>query len=207
MRARDIMTRSVITVFPDATVKYAAGLLASHGFTALPVVDHDDRLVGIVTEVDLIRDRFPTDTRNRRYTDGRTPRVEPGTRVADVMTPAVIAMGATADVTDLIRTMWHSRIRSMPITDGARVVGIVTRRDLVRVLGRADDAIEKDVRHALEHYCGLGRWTVDVRNGVVSLGDGYEDETERHIAVVLAEGVPGVVAAHVAPSTDAPSPR
>lgn len=69
----------------------------------------------------------------------------------------------------------------------------------MRILGRADEAIETDVRHALEHYCGVGRWTVDVRDGVVSLGDEYEDEAERHVVVVLAEGVPGVVAAHVVP--------
>lgn len=199
MRARDVMSKPVITVMPDATVKDAAGLLASNGFTALPVVNDDDRLIGIVTEADLIRDRFPRDTRNRRYTDDETPPVRPGMRVADVMTSPVVAMGATTDVADLITAMWDSKVRSMPIVDGSRVVGIVTRRDLVRILGRADGAIETDVRHALEHYCGVDRWTVDVRDGVVSLGDEYQDETERHVAVVLAEGVPGVVGAHVAP--------
>lgn len=119
-------------------------------------------------------------------------------RVADVMTSPVVAMGATTDVADLVTAMWDSKVRSMPIVDGSRMVGIVTRRDLVRMLGRADAAIEKDVRHALEHR-GVDRWTVDVRDGVVSLSDGYQDETERHAAVVLAEGVPGVVGAHVAP--------
>jgi CBS domain-containing protein len=198
MRARDVMTKSVITVKPDTMVKYAAGLLASHGFTALPVVNDDDRMIGIVTEADLIRDRFPADTRNRRHTENETPRIQPGMRVGDVMTSPAIAMGATTDVADLIRAMWDSKVRSMPIVDGSRVVGIVTRRDLVRTLGRADGVIEKDVRNALAHYCGVDRWTVDVRDGVVSLGDGYEDEAERHVAVVLAEAVPGVVAAHVA---------
>lgn len=85
----------------------------------------------------------------------------------------------------------------MPIVDGAAVVGIVTRRDLVAILSRADDAIANDVRHALAHYAGTGRWTVDVRDGVVSLGDEYDDEAERHVATVLAEGVPGVTSAHV----------
>lgn len=72
MRACDIMTKPVITVRPDTTVRDTAGLLASHGFTAVPVVDQDDRLVGIVTEADLLRDRFPRDARNRRHTDDET---------------------------------------------------------------------------------------------------------------------------------------
>lgn len=87
----------------------------------------------------------------------------------------------------------------MPIVDGSRVVGIVTRRDLLRIVGRADEVIERDVRHRLANYCGPDRWTVNVRDGVVSLGDEYDDETERHVAQVIAEGVPGVVAAHAAP--------
>jgi CBS-domain-containing membrane protein len=109
----------------------------------------------------------------------------------------VTAIGATADVVDLVRAMGDGHIRSMPIVDDSRVVGIVTRRDLVRIVGRADEAIEKEVRHKLANYCGPDRWTVGVREGVVSLGDEYEDETERHVARVIAEAVPGVVAAHV----------
>jgi CBS domain-containing protein len=65
MRARDIMTSPVITVRPAMTIKEAARLLATHGFTALPVVDDDERLIGIVTEADLVRDRI-------RWTHGRT---------------------------------------------------------------------------------------------------------------------------------------
>ncbi|HEX5115319.1 MAG TPA: CBS domain-containing protein [Pseudonocardiaceae bacterium] len=199
MRADDVMTTPAITVTPETTVKYAASLLASHGFTALPVVDDDDRLIAIVTEVDLVRDRFPWDTRNRWQIDDESPRVPPGQRVADVMTTPVTAMGATTDVADLVTAMGDSKVRSMPIVDGSRVVGIVTRQDLVRVIGRADEAIERDVRHALALYGGGDRWRVDVRDGVVSLGDEYDDETERHVAVVLAEAVPGVLAAQVTP--------
>jgi CBS domain-containing protein len=191
-----VMTTAVITVTPETTVKHAASLLASHGFTALPVVDDDDRLIGIVTEADLVRDRFPWDTRTRWQTDDQSPRFSPGQQVAEVMTIPVIAMGATTDVADLVTAMGDSKVRSMPIVDGSRVVGIVTRRDLVRVIARTDEAIERDVRHALAH-CGVDRWRVDVRDGVVSLGDEYEDETERHVAVVLAEAVPGVLAARV----------
>lgn len=202
MRARDVMTAPVVTVTPEATVRDTARLLVARGFTAIPVVDDDDRLIGIVTEADLVRDRFPRDVRYRRHTDQDSPPVPPGAAVGDVMTSRVTAVGATADVADLVKVMWDGRIRSMPIVDGSRVVGIVTRRDLVRIVGRADEAIEKDVRHKLANYCGPDRWTVGVADGVVSLGDEYEDETERHVARVITEAVPGVVAVHVTPVHD-----
>jgi CBS domain-containing protein len=196
MRARDVMTGPVVTATPDDTVKYAANLLASHGFTALPVVDHDERLIGIVTEADLVRDRFLRDPRYRRPDDSV---IEPGTKVADVMTTPVTGMAQNTDVVDLITAMLDDRIRSMPIVDGSRVVGIVTRRDLVRVIGRDDGLIASDVRHRLSNYAGPDRWTVQVHDGVVVLGDEYDDPTERHVAIVLAEAVPGVIAAHCDP--------
>ncbi|HEX5116894.1 MAG TPA: CBS domain-containing protein [Pseudonocardiaceae bacterium] len=198
MRARDVMSRPVVTVLSETTVKYAANLLASRGFTALPVVDGDDRLIGIVTEADLIRDRFPKDARYRRSDDEQSR--TPARTVGAVMTSPVTTMNTATDVADLITAMWDGRIRSMPIVDDSRVVGIVTRRDLVRIIGRDDNAIEADVRHRLANYCGPDRWVVAVEDGVVSLGDEYGDDTERRVAQVLAEAVPGVVAAHVTPS-------
>ncbi len=197
MRVQDIMTRQVVTVTPQTTVKYAASLLSSHGYTALPVVDDDDRLIGIVTEADLVRDRFPRDARSRRG-DDEDQAPPPGT-VGDVMTTPAIGMGARTDVADLVTAMWDGKIRSMPIVDGTRLAGIVTRRDLVRVIGRDDRSIATDVRHKLANYSGPDRWSVDVSDGVVELGDEYGDETERHIAIVLGESVPGVIAVHVVP--------
>jgi CBS domain-containing protein len=84
----------------------------------------------------------------------------------------------------------------MPIVDRARVIGVVTRRDLVRVVGRDDATIARDVRHRLEIYGGPNRWDVEVRRGVVTIGDRFGDETDRHVATALAEAVPGVVRAH-----------
>src|SRR3569833_3813234 len=97
MRARDLMTAPVITVHPWTSAKEAAERLSMHGFTALPVVDDDDRLVGIVTEADLIRGRIPADPRYthepRESTAGKT--------VGDLMTSPVTAMDTGADVADL----------------------------------------------------------------------------------------------------------
>jgi CBS domain-containing protein len=192
MRARDVMTSPVTTVTPGTTVKEAATLLAANGFTALPVLDDDNRLIGMVTEADLVRDRFPYDPRYRHlHPDPESVPAAPAT-VGAVMTTPAVGMGATADVADLVAAMWDDRVRSMPIVDGSRVVGIVTRRDLVRVLARDDKDIATDVRHRLANDRGPNRWTVAVHDGVVQLGDEYLNPTDRHVAVVLAEAVPGV---------------
>jgi CBS domain-containing protein len=196
MRARDVMTSPVITVRAGATVQEAAALLAERGFTALPVVDEEDRLVGIVTEADLVSDRFPRDPRSLVH-GGPPAEVPVRETVAEVMTTPVVAMGPGTDVADLTKVLLDSRRRAMPIVDGSRLIGIVTRRDLVRVVARDDATIARDVRHRLAVYGGPNRWTVEVHRGVVSIGDRYDDETDRHVATALAQAVPGVVRAHV----------
>ncbi|HKS48523.1 MAG TPA: CBS domain-containing protein [Amycolatopsis sp.] len=193
MRALDVMSVPVVTVEPDTPAKRAAELLSEHGFTALPVVD-DDRLVGIVTEADLIGDRIPADPRYRHEEQrGRCP----GGMVAEVMTSPVTGMAPGADLSALARALLGARIRAMPIVDRARVVGIVTRGDIVRVFARSDSEIASDVFRHLTMYGGADRWQVEVRDGVVRIVDAFDDETARHVATVLAEAVPGVVSAHV----------
>ncbi|MFD9891789.1 CBS domain-containing protein [Amycolatopsis sp. NPDC059027] len=197
MRARDVMTSPVITVGTATTAKEAAEILSSRGFTALPVVDDDDRLIGIVTEADLIRDRVPADPRHRRDAEYRARREDPGSTVGALMTSPATGMSPGTDVADLTRALVESGIRAMPVVDGARVIGIVTRGDIVRVLARDDHAILNDVRHHLEIYGGADRWTVEVADGVVRVVDAYDDETDRHVATLLAQAVPGVVDARV----------
>ncbi|RSM57196.1 CBS domain-containing protein [Amycolatopsis sp. WAC 01376] len=194
MRARDLMSSPVITVTPETTAKHAAELLVEKGFTALPVIDDDERLVGIVTEADLIRDRFPRDIRS-----GPDPEEHPrpGTLVAQVMTSPATGMSAGSDLAEVGRALLDGRIRAMPVVDGSKVVGILTRGDFVRAFARSDVAIEADVRHHLEIYGGPGRWTVEVDDGAVRIGDRYDSDTDRHVAKLLAEAVPGVVEAKV----------
>lgn len=194
MRARDIMTAPVITVRPETTVKEAAVLLADHGFTALPVLDEGNRLVGIVTEADVVRDRVPRDPRTLIHVD-RLDAVPVTTTVREVMTAPVTTMEPGTDVALLGKALLDSGFRSVPIVEGSVVVGIVTRRDIVRAIARDDVTIAADVRHRLEIYGGDRRWHVDVHDGVVSIADEFDDETDRHVATVLAEAVPGVTRA------------
>jgi CBS domain-containing protein len=203
MQARDIMSSPVVTVRSETTVKEAACLLASHGFTALPVLDHNDGLVGIITEADVVRDRFPRDPRYHNPNEDDVAglgdaRQAAAVTVGAVMTTNVIGMNANTDVVDLVTTMLTGRVRSMPILQDARVVGVVTRRDLVQTLARDDDDIARDVRNRLAYCGGSYRWTVRVHDGSVAILDEFDNASDRHIAEVLAEAVPGVTAVQVA---------
>lgn len=195
MRARDIMTSPVVTVRTGTAVREAAALLAERGFTALPVVDDDDRLIGMVTEADLVRDRFPRDPRSLISGEERTEAPSAARTVGEVMSSPATAMGPGSDIVDVTVALLSAGQRSMPIVDGARVIGIVTRRDLVRVVARDDATIAGDVRRKLTTYGGPARWTVEVCDGVVTIGDQFDDEIDRHVATALAEAVPGVVRA------------
>src|ERR1044072_5106283 len=138
MRARDIMTSPVITVNPRTTIKEAARILATHGFTALPVVADDDRLVGIVTEADVVRGRIPPDPRAYILSGYQEATGPVTTTVGEVMTTRVTAMEPGTDVAPLPAALIDARQRSMPIVEGSRLVGIVTRRDVVATVGRVD---------------------------------------------------------------------
>lgn len=190
MLAREIMTSPVVTVTPRTPVKRAACLLTEHGFTALPVVEGEDQLVGIVTEADLVRGRVPGDARFRG-----TAAAEPPSTVGAVMSTPAVSMDDGTDLARLVSALLDEGFRAMPIVNGKRLVGIVTRRDVVRALSRDDADIARDVRRRLMSYGGPDRWNVEVDGGVVTIEDEYDDATDRHVATLLAESVPGVVRA------------
>ncbi|MBA3906724.1 MAG: CBS domain-containing protein [Pseudonocardiales bacterium] len=201
MLARDIMTRTVVTVTVTTSVSEAATLLAARGFTALPVVDGDGALIGLLTEADILRDRFPRDPRFHCSDEGSIQRPdtrEPAATVGGVMTAPPPSVREGADVVDLVTIMRVDGLRSMPVVDGPRLVGIVSRRDLVRTLTRDDLAVAADVLNQLETYGGHGRWTVEVIGGSVTITDALENKTDRHVATVLAEAVSGVTVVHMA---------
>lgn len=124
MRVADIMTTDVLTVMPKTAVDRAIGLLAGHRYLALPVITATGELVGIVTEVDLLTSRFPHDPRAPRR----------AATVGEVMSQPVITATASADVRDLAESMWRHRHRNLPVVDDGRLVGFVTRTDLIQML-------------------------------------------------------------------------
>ncbi len=196
MQARQIMTTPVFTVRPDTTARDAAALLLAHGITAAPVLDAHDEIIGMVSEGDLVVDRFGHDPRSRLRPVEDEP---PGPRtVAEVMTTTVIALSPSADATDLAGTMLGSDVRSIPIVEGSTVVGIVSRRDLLRTLVRDDETIRADLLDRLGTYREpADRWDVQVTDGSVLLVGDFDDADGR-AALALTRTVPGVSAAALA---------
>lgn len=200
MRVADVMTRSVLTTTPGTSVKDAAQILAERGVTALPVVGDTGLLVGVVTEADVLRGRFPPDPRRKAWR-GSAGGPPPPATVGEVMTSPPMTASPRTDAADLARMMIDNGLRSVPVVDEEGVVGIVTRRDLVRTIARDDVLIVADVRRRLEAYGGLERWTVNARQGSVTITDEYADPADHHVALVLAQAVPGVLHVEVVHSS------
>jgi CBS domain-containing protein len=191
MQARDIMTRPVITFRPETPVRHAAAVLTRKQITAAPVVNAEDELVGMVSEADLIVDRFPPDPRSRlRREDSEAT---PPQTVGEVMTTTVIAMSGSADAADLAHAMVEYDVRSIPVVTGSAVVGIVSRRDLLKTLVRDDDVVRAEVMSRIETYTGgQTGWEVEVHDGQVHLGGNVDDDAEARVLLILARTVPGV---------------
>jgi CBS domain-containing protein len=207
MRARDIMTEHVYTVHPWTTVKQAAAIAARHQVTGLPVVDDEDRLVGIVSEGDLLRRRLPADVTARMWSEPDETVADPPATVAEVMTKTVVTMGPAAEPADLAQTMFDKDIRSIPIVDGSTVVGIVSRRDLLRTMIRADDSLAAEIQRRLDEYAGrAGRWQVSVADGVATVFGAFQDDAEHRVVKILAATVAGVTTVHLNPSAGTPPP-
>lgn len=130
MKARDVMTSPVITLRPDTPVHAAAALLISHGFTAAPVVGAHRRLLGIATEADLVRGRV--------VPDGWIVQPEPEPDVAAVMTPDPTTARPDDDLADVVATMLDRGVGSVPVVEDGDLVGILSRRDVLRCVARRE---------------------------------------------------------------------
>jgi CBS-domain-containing membrane protein len=197
MRTRDVMTTDVVVVSPDMGARDAARLLAERGFTALPVVDAAGTFVGVVGETELLRDRLPQDPRWLVHGEPPTPRHVPGDVVAQVMTKPAVTVTPNTDLAEVADLMLAHGVRSVPVVHEGRLVGIVTRRDMLRSISRADWIIEAEIRHRLGVIGTTHRWQVRVIGGKVSIVDELNDATDRHVAEVLARAVAGVTDVHI----------
>jgi CBS-domain-containing membrane protein len=194
MLVQDVMTKDPITVIPSVGIKAAMTKLAFAGITSMPVVDDEQRLCGIVSEADLIRD-LADDPRAHERPITIRPVVPPQT-VDDVCTRSPIAVGPQDDVTAAVDLMTAKGFKSLPVVDHEhRLVGIVSRSDVVRALARDDEIIAHDILRLCEEL-GHPVWTVEVTGGVVDIA-GPADAAQRSLAHALSRTVPGVVAVHI----------
>lgn len=141
MTIEQIMTRDVITVSPAILIHQAARLMVEHGVSGLPVIDDDGRLVGIISEGDLIVRQTRREERPwwRRFFDNgeqlaREYQEAVGVTVGEVMTSSVVSISPVWGIETAAAIMQNRRIRRLPVVHDGRLVGIVTRADLIKAL-------------------------------------------------------------------------
>jgi CBS domain-containing protein len=213
MRAVDVMIRDVVTVRPDTDVADAIKLLAEHDVSALPVVDPAGNLVGVLSEADLIH-RAEIGTEKHRpwwleaVTGGSTLAEEfaksHGKKVGEIMTSGVISVSEDTLLSEIATLFERKRIKRVPVVEDGKLVGIVSRSNLVQalasVVGRMDQHDETDRQIRLELMSRLQQqsWTdfgsrnVTVSGRVVHLWGLVGSGAERKALLALAESVPGV---------------
>lgn len=210
MRAKDVMTTKLITVTPGNSVKRAAQAMLDYGISGLPVIDDNAHLVGIISEGDLLSrtelntGRFAAGDQAAAFAEQRARAYvkSHSWNVGDVMTPSVVTVDENTPIGRVAALMEEHRIKRVPVTHEGKLVGIVSRRDLMRAIVTAklsdvapgDSAIGRSILVRLGENTGLevGRLSVTVANGMVHLWGIVGSEIERQAAHVVAEGVGGV---------------
>lgn len=192
MKVSEIMSRPVITVKADFSVKQTARLLVELGISALPVVDADEALVGIVSDADMLPIEARPDPRSQATPLAPTSRKSPSS-VAQIMNRDVLTITPNIAVSQAARIMLEAGVKRLPVVRGRHVVGIVSRGDLVKVLARRDIDIETEIAHRLADL-GLeaGRDGVRVAGAVATI-QLRNQGPDRRLAESTALTVPGVL--------------
>ena len=216
MLVRDVMVSPVITVEPSATVQEVAKLFLEKQISAVPVLDDKGKLVGIVSEGDLLHRVEAGTERHRSWwlralIDSDTLAAEyvksHGRKVSDVMTRDVITASPEMPLHEVASLMEKNAIRRLPILENGQVVGIVSRANLLQAVASArqlldtapsDKAIRDSILSSLkkEEWAHTGLLNVTVSNGIVDLWGLAELKAERKAIRVAAESTPGVNAVH-----------
>ena len=190
MLVRDVMSRPAVTVRADASLKEATTMLDQRSLTTLPVVDSEGRVLGIVSEADLITGMVPRDTRLHMVPRATETHTLPPGSVGEVMNLHPMTVNEDTDLAEAADLMTTTGVKSLPVLDHRRhVVGVVSRRDVIHLLARPDSEIEAELD---DLYRRLDRdWLVDVQDGIARV-TGPEGEGEHAMATTLAESVAGV---------------
>lgn len=191
MLVREVMTPEPVTVRVETPVREALSLLDRHSVTSLPVVAEDSVVVGMLSEADLLVGRLLPDDRSSIL-----PRTADASRAAAdsvgaVMSRRPVTIPADTDLVDVAKVMTATGFKSLPVVDArGRLVGVVSRRDIVRTLARSDADIEHDLA-ALFQTLGVD-WVARVTDGRARIS-GPADDKARSLAHAAASTVAGVL--------------
>jgi CBS domain-containing protein len=202
MIVRDVMTENVFTVTADTPLKVVATRMLEYGVSGMPVVKDEDQVVGVVSETDILFKERPAPDRKgvvdwlMHYGED-PPLAKLDARTAgEAMTTPAVTIASGRSVADAATLMLEVRVDRLPVVDGGRLVGILTRSDLVRAFTRSDEVLEREIREEgvlRRFWMGPSNVTVTVEEGNVLLGGEVETEDLAESLVRFAELTPGVV--------------
>jgi CBS-domain-containing membrane protein len=224
LTAADVMTTDVVTVDPDKPVRDIAELLYTRRISGVPVVDSDGSVIGIVSEGDLIGHAAIVGEHHRSWwlslfadesVTARDYAKAHGRTARDVMTTNVITVEETKTLREIVETLHRHRINRVPVVRDGKLVGIVTRGDLLKALATPereppksvdDRAIHEQLMRELRSQPWAHVLDVRVEDGVVHLYGTFQSDDERRALRIAAENVPGVkrVEDHLTPWSSAP---
>jgi CBS domain-containing protein len=217
MKAQEIMSRQVITVRRDSDLGAAIATMLDHGISGMPVVDENGKPVGMLTEGDLLRrPELGTERRRPRWLEfllgpGRLAAEYTHTHgrgVADAMTHELHCATPDMPLQQVVDMMERHRIKRVPVQDNGRLVGIITRTNLLRALALAAPALpaastsDEEIRERLAQELAATAWAprsmldIVVRDREVHLYGAILDGRERDALRVAARNIPGVAAVH-----------
>jgi CBS domain-containing protein len=198
---KDVMTTHVVAVRKNASFKDMAARLREHRVSAFPVLDEDNKVVGVVSEADLLTKEaleFGDPGRVNSILHHREQAKAAGIVAEDLMTKPPVTIGPDEFVTHAARLMYTRKVKRLPVVDAdGRLIGIVSRTDVLSIYSRPD----ADIRHEITEgiildtlLCDPSRFTVTVRDGIVTLEGMPETAAVGHDLIEETRHVEGVVA-------------
>jgi len=205
LMVRDVMTREVVTVRPETPLKNVAGLLVDQRISGIPVLDADRAVVGVVSEADLlIKEQGADSIRHRRlariFGDSSESRRQLAKLTAvtagEAMTAPAVTIGSDRRVAEAAALMIARKVNRLPVVDGGRLVGIVTRADLVRAFVRSDDELAETIRdEVLLHILWLDPtlFGVAVSDGVATITGRVQRRSTAEMIAPTVSMLPGII--------------
>ena len=198
---KDVMTTHVVAVRKNASFKDMAARLREHRVSAFPVLDEDNKVVGVVSEADLLFKEaleFGVPGKLSSMLHQREQAKAAGIVAEDLMTKPPVTIGPNEFVTHAARLMYTRKVKRLPVVDAdGRLIGIVSRADVLSVYSRPDE----DIRHEITEgiildtlLCDPSRFTVTVKDGIVTLEGMPETAVVGHDLIEETRHVEGVVA-------------
>jgi CBS domain-containing protein len=195
MNVRDVMTTEVVTAKSNMQLRDVARLLIERRFSGLPVVDREERVIGVVSETDLVLNLSTRETRPRGAIGrlGLRRRAEAET-ASEAMTSPAITISPDAPLAVAASLITDAGVNRLPVVEGERLVGIVTRADVLRALARSDGAIAAELDELLERFwLEPGRVRFSVSRGEVTLEGKLDSKKNSEMLEWAVRQLPGVV--------------